>query len=88
MSAPLLDRGVWHDLGCQCEGCISLVRYASEPREITPEMQEMAKDAERYRAIKDKESPFLVRGVHQHAQGQYYLSPNLDYAIDKWRADK
>lgn len=45
------------------------------------------KDAERYRKIKDKHSPFLLRNVQCHALDQYFLSSDMDAGLDAWKED-
>lgn len=45
------------------------------------------KDAERYRKLKDKYSPFLVRNVQIHGPFDAFISPHLDAALDAWQED-
>jgi hypothetical protein len=42
------------------------------------------RDAERYRKIVNKFSPFVVRDVRRHEVFAYYISPDLEKALDEW----
>lgn len=48
----------------------------------------MAKDAERYRKIMNRFSPFIVRDVRRHDVHTYFISPELTKALDEWDLEK
>jgi hypothetical protein len=41
-------------------------------------------DAERFRKIMNKHSPFIVRDVRRHNVHTYFISPELVKALDQW----
>ena len=48
--------------------------------------QDIERDANRYRAIKNIYSPFVVKDFQRHLRDQFALSPQLDDFIDEWMA--
>lgn len=60
-----IDGAAYHPYACECAKCLGLGSiYASEPREITDEMKAMAKDAARYRRLRENWIDCEELGLH------------------------
>lgn len=63
-----LDNTV-HPYGCQCASCMSIVVYASHPREITEEDRALHRDAKRYRFLERMWPIDLLMLLNSHMDG-------------------